>query len=357
MLLQQLGWNNQRQSDFEPHDLAGCVPGRVVRQERDAWFVQTEHGDPLLARISGRLRNEAGSSLDLPGVGDWVALRHDDGTAVIQEVLPRTSVFTRQMAGRKSDLQVVATNLDVVFLVTGLDADFNPRRIERYLALAHASGATPVILLNKLDLCTDLPAKLADVQAAAPGIDVHPVSAIEGDGVTAVREYLGLGRSAALLGSSGVGKSTLTNALLGETRQETQGVRSGDSKGRHTTTRRELFLVPDGGVLIDTPGMRELQLTGDAEVGDTFREIESLARQCKFGDCQHEGEPGCAVQAAMDAGTLDPERLASQQKLQREAEFEASRTDPNLQRARRDRWKAIHKQARQKMKRSHKWYE
>ncbi len=354
--LQQLGWTPALAGAFQPHEDVGLRPARIIRQERDAWLAQG-CGPAGLARISGRLRNRAVDARDLPAVGDWVAVRDVDGTTVIEHVLPRRSMFVRQMAGRKTAAQVVAANIDLVFLVSGLDADFNVRRIERYLALAFSSGAVPVVLLNKVDLCANVAERLAAVEVCAPGTAVHTLSALEGDGVDTVRGYLSDGRTGALLGSSGVGKSTLANALLGVSRQATQSVRADDAKGRHTTTHRELFVLPGGGVLIDTPGMRELHLTGDADVSDTFREIESLAEGCRFRDCTHAGEPGCAVQGALGDGTLDPQRLASLQKLQREQEFEAAREDPNLQRARRDRWKQIHKQNRKRMKKSHKWYE
>lgn len=356
MNLQQLGWTPAHADAFQQYQLAGCRPARIIRQERDAWFAQAD-GPATLARISGRFRNQAIDARDLPAVGDWVAVRHEDGTTLIEHLLPRKSMFVRQMAGRKTAAQVVASNIDLVFLVSGLDADFNVRRIERYLALAFSSGAVPVVLLNKADVCGNVAERLAAVQLCAPGTAVHTLSALEGDGVDTVRGYLSEGKTGALLGSSGVGKSTLANALLGESRQATRAVRGDDAKGRHTTTHRELFVLPAGGILIDTPGMRELHLTGDADVADTFSEIETIAQNCRFRDCTHADEPGCAVRKALGDGTLDPARLASLNKLQREQEFEAAREDPNLQRARRDRWKQIHKQNRKRMKKSHKWYE
>jgi ribosome biogenesis GTPase len=251
----------------------------------------------------------------------------------VRAVLPRSGSFVRQ---RLSDgrPQVLAANVDTAFLVSGLDDDLNLRRIERYLVLAHDGGVTPVVVLNKVDVALDLERAVSEVHAVAAGTRVVVTSAIEGTGIDELRSFLERGSTACLLGSSGVGKSTITNALLGEERQVTKALREDDSKGRHTTSHRELFALPAGGLLIDTPGLRTVGVLGDSDsVQATFDEVESLARECRFNDCHHEGEPGCAVAAAIEAGTLPPDRLASHHKLEAERHSAEIRSD---QRARRE---------------------
>jgi ribosome biogenesis GTPase len=280
--------------------------------------------------VSGRLRHAASGRADFPAVGDWVAIEVPDGggDARIRAVLPRTSRFSRRAAGDVTEEQVVAANIDVVFLVSGLDGDFNPRRIERYLVTAWESGASPVILLNKADLVDDPTAIEREVADLAQGVPVHAISATRLDAIDRVRQYLAVGRTAALLGSSGTGKSSIANALLGEERLRTHDVRESDSRGRHTTTGRQLLLVPGGGILIDTPGMRELQLweTGEAVAG-AFADIESIAEGCRFRDCRHAAEPGCAVAAAVAAGMLPATRLESFRKLQSEQDHQSRQQD------------------------------
>jgi ribosome biogenesis GTPase len=284
--------------------------------------------------VAGRLRHAAEQRADFPAVGDWVAVETPagGGDARIRAVLPRLTQFSRRAAGNPTEEQVVAANIDVVFLVSGLDHDFNLRRIERYLVTAWESGASPVILLNKADLVEDADARVEEVAGLAQGVPVHAMSATRPDAVHAaidrVRAYLTRGRTAALLGSSGVGKSSIANALLGEARLPTHEVRESDSRGRHTTTGRQLVLLPDGGVLIDTPGMRELQLweTGEAVAG-AFADIEALAEECRFRDCRHRSEPGCAVLAAITAGMLPEARLESFRKLQDEQAHQSRQQD------------------------------
>jgi len=256
-------------------------------------------------------------------------LQGEDATAVIQEVLPRRSKFVRKMAGKKVEEQVIATNVDTALLVSALDGDFNPRRVERYLAQCWESGARPVIVLNKADVCEDALVKAVEMERVAIGTEVCVVSAKTGQGFGELEEFLRPGSTLVLLGSSGVGKSAIANRLLGQMVQEVQPVRESDSRGRHTTTSRELFALPGGALLMDTPGLREMQLW-DAEQGvaQTFADIDALATQCRFGDCRHEGEPGCAVQAALSAGTLDPARLENRRKLLREQEFLRRKMDP-----------------------------
>jgi ribosome biogenesis GTPase len=279
--------------------------------------------------VSGRFRHTAASRADYPSVGDWVALaRPHGGRALIHAVLPRRSRFLRKVAGSETEAQVVAANIDVIFIVGGLDDDFNLRRIERYLVTAWEGGATPVVVLNKADLTAAVEERIAEVTTIAPGVPVHPVSCRSGEGLAALQTYLAPGRTVALIGSSGVGKSTIINRLAGFDRQRTRDVRASDSRGRHTTTNRELVLLPGGGLLIDTPGMRELQLwnVGDA-LGDAFDDIRDAAAGCHFRDCRHETEPRCAVKAAVAEGRIKAERLENYRRLQRELDHLAVRQD------------------------------
>ena len=273
--------------------------------------------------------------------------RQGDGDAVIEATLPRRSKFSRKAAGDLTEEQIIAANIDVVFLVSGLDHDFNPRRIERYLVTAWDGGARPVILLNKADLVADDQARfVGEVEAIAAGTPVHLVSTRTRQGLELFDQYLSAGVTGAFLGSSGVGKSTLINALLGEDRQRTKEVREKDQRGRHTTTHRELLMLPSGGLLIDTPGMREMQLW-EGNVEETFGDIETLAEGCQFRDCRHDREPNCAVRAAVEAGTLPAGRLESFQKLQQELAYQAIRQDQQAQIAQKRKWKIIHKASRQ----------
>jgi ribosome biogenesis GTPase / thiamine phosphate phosphatase len=303
--LSPLGWSEHFRIEFEPHADAGLSPGRVATQHRGVWVLATAEGE-VEAQITGRMRFEG----ELPAVGDWVAYR--DG--VIHALLPRRTGFVRRAAGNETVEQVVAANVDTAFLVMSFYRDLNPRRLERYLALAWESGADPVIVLTKFDLAEDAEAALAEVESVAIGVPVHAVSAVTGQGLDELEPYLTPGRTVVLLGSSGVGKSTLVNALLGEERQAVKEIREFDGRGRHTTTARELIALPGGGLVLDTPGMRELQLWDAGEgLAGTFGDIDELARECRFSDCSHESEPGCAVR-----GVVDAERLESWRKLARE---------------------------------------
>jgi ribosome biogenesis GTPase len=317
--LHDLGWAPFFEDAWAELDGRDLIPGRVAVQHRGAFVLYTELGE-LWAEVSGRMRHEATSKADLPAAGDWVACRArpDEGTATIEVVLPRRTKFSRHEAGFVTEEQVLAANIDVVFLMTALDSDLNPRRLERYLSMTWGSGAEPVGVLTKADLCDDAAEAMALVAAQAPGVALHAISALNGEGVEELRAYLGVGRTVALLGSSGVGKSTLVNALVGREVQAVKDIRA-DGKGRHTTTRRELVLVPPGGLILDSPGMRELQLWDDnGGMSQTFDDVESLAGECRFNDCRHESEPGCAVLAAVEDGSLPEERLLSFKKLQRE---------------------------------------
>jgi ribosome biogenesis GTPase len=318
--LAELGWTDRLAEAFAPHAAAGLLAARVSLEHTHIYRVLTESGE-WLARVSGRLRHQAASRAEFPAVGDWVGVERpgDDGMARIRVVLPRASRFSRRAAGDRTEEQVVAANIDIVFLVVGLDGDFNPRRIERYLLVASDSGATPVVVLNKADLVTDPAQYVADVQALSPGAAVHAVSCNDPASLAVLGSYLGAGRTGALLGSSGVGKSTIVNRLVGFDLLATRDVRISDSRGRHTSTSRQLVILPGHGILIDTPGMRELQLweTGDAASG-TFADVAELAGGCRFRDCAHESEPGCAVVMAVERGELPAFRLESYRKLRLE---------------------------------------
>ncbi len=351
------GWNDTLEGKFTEFRAQGLEPARVSREDRERYTVLGARGESA-AELAGRLRHAAASRLDLPAVGDWVALKpsEQDGPRTIAGVVPRAGAFLRQAVGDVTEAQVVAANVDVALVVAGLDGEFNPRRLERYVAAAWDSGAEPVLVLNKADLADDVAARVAEVELAAPGVAVVPLCAESGIGVEALGRWLVPGRTLVLLGSSGVGKSTLANVLLGEARQSTGAVRAHDSRGRHTTTRRELVELPGGAWLIDTPGMRELALwAGEEALSDAFPDVEALAAECRFGDCRHESEPGCAVRSAERDGRLDSERLASWRKLQRELHWLAMKQDQRLRAAETARWKRLHKAMKDhpKVKRIH----
>lgn len=352
--LEDLGFTPALAEAFAPFAAQGLVPARVVTAHARVLRVRTGAGE-LLAEPAGRLRHEARSSEDLPAVGDWVALRRLDDArrAVVEAVLPRRTAFLRRAAGDRTLAQVLAANVDTVFLVMGLDRDFNPRRIERALVLAWESGAEPVVLLNKKDACPDFESRRLEVERVAPGVPVRVIAAKLGEGIEELRAWLQPGRTIALLGSSGVGKSTLVNRLLGREQQKTREVRASDQRGRHTTTHRELVVLPDGALLVDTPGLRELQLWSDAGgLEATFEDLTAIAASCRFRDCGHDREPGCAVRAAVAKGELDSARLDSYLKLRAELRALEVREDPVRRREERGRWKAIHKSLRKDLKRT-----
>jgi len=341
--LEQFGWT----SFFGSQESSGIV-GRVAASNHGRFLVWTETGE-VDAGVSGLLRK---NSLLWPAVGDWVVL--DADSSVIVKVLDRKTKLSRKHPEREIREQVLAANIDVLFIVSGLDRDYNERRIERYLVMARESGVRPVVLLNKADLADELgvvlPDVLARIEGMTPGLLVLPLCALTGSGVEALPAQLAAGETAALIGSSGVGKSTILNWLLGDERQRTTPVRLNDSRGRHTTTSRELFRMPGGWLLMDLPGLREVQLWGSAEhVEDSFTDIAELALSCRFRDCSHAGEPGCAVEGAgLDAG-----RLANYQKMQRELAHLERKIDPKLAKETRAKWNAIEKSVRNHPKR--KW--
>jgi ribosome biogenesis GTPase len=337
MDFESIGW-----AHYAPRSAPAPGCGRVALVHRDHYIVWTADGE-VTASISGHLRY---LDQDPPSVGDWVILREG---AVISRILPRRTQLSRKEPGKRLREQVLAANMDLLFVVSGLDRDYNPRRLERYLVLAHESGARPIILLNKADLRGDLADVLRLTEQHAPGVSVFALSALGPWGLEAIVRNVGSGQTAALIGSSGAGKSTIVNALLGETRQRTTDVREGDSKGRHTTTHRELIRMPGGWLLMDLPGLRELQLWADPERIDTaFADIVELAQQCRFRDCTHHEEPGCAVRDA----ALDPDRLRSYRKLQKELNYLELQTDIHRARETRKKWNAVEKDMRRHPKRT-----
>ena len=320
--LTDLGWAASLDAAFRAEPDPSLVPGRVSLEHNHVYRVLVETGE-CLAEAAGRIKYLASGRSELPAVGDWVGVRLDPsgGRAVIRTILPRRGWFSRKAAGRETDEQVVAANVDTVLIVFGLDKAVNARSIERYLVVARKSGATPVIVLNKADLAEDRAADVAEATAAAGGAPVHAVSTREPGSMRALDPYLETGRTLALLGPSGAGKSSIVNELVGRELLATGDVREWDQRGRHTSVHRQLVVRAQGGLIIDTPGMRELQLWDtDSAVGDAFADIAELAAGCRFRDCQHDREPGCAVKAAVEAGGLDAGRYESYLKLQHEQE-------------------------------------
>jgi ribosome biogenesis GTPase len=300
----------------------GMTIGRVSSQFKGLYKVITEEGE-LLAEVSGKFRHKAMILSQYPAVGDFVMLDRAEGSAgngVIHHVLTRKSIFSRKVAGTSQDAQVVATNIDTVFICMALNSDFNLRRLERYLSIAWDSGAIPVVVLTKADLCQDVKQRLDQVSGVAIGVDVLVTTSLTEDGYLPIKSYISSGRTVAFIGSSGVGKSTLINRLIGEDLLATNDIRD-DGRGRHTTTRRELMLVPDGGVVIDTPGMREIGIIS-ADLSKSFADINEIAAECRFDDCTHQNEPGCAVLKAVADGVLTAERLESYRKLAKEARYD-----------------------------------
>lgn len=322
-LLQDFGWNehwNEKSKEYS-EKLGDAAPARVIAQYSHTYKVITATGERL-ATVSGRFEFQTTGKGDFPAVGDWVMadmLDEEPPRSVIQAVLPRQSAMVRKVAGSVPDEQIIGANIDYLFITLAMNGDFNVRKLERYLIAAWESGATPVVLLTKSDLCEDHDRFIAEVADAAPGVPVHIVSALEDQGKAALMSYLAPGKTIAVTGSSGVGKSTLLNWLAQDERQSTSGIRESDARGRHTTTHRELFLLPGGALMMDTPGMRELQLW-EAQDGwqQAFSDIEELAGQCRYRDCKHEGEAGCAVQASIQSGELEQGRYDNYKKTERE---------------------------------------
>lgn len=344
-LIEHFGWNNKWQ---ENRGAVG-IPGRVVLEHKNMYRVVTDNGE-WLSTLSGKYRHEHVHG-EFPAVGDWVMVEQMPGEqkGIIHSILPRSSQFSRKAAGETSDIQIIAVNVDYVFLVMSLNHDFNVRRLERYLLAAWDSGANPVVVLTKSDECEDLAPFITEVESVAFGVPVYAVSSVTGVGIDQLQKLLEDHKTGALLGSSGVGKSSLINALSGKELMAVQDIREDDSKGRHTTTHRELVLLPGGGLLIDTPGMREFQL-GDYEEGveSGFSDVEDLAELCRFRDCEHNNEPGCRVQEALASGELKYDRYQSYLKLKRELAHMERKSNLAAQKAARNKWKQITKDNRKR---------
>ncbi|WP_396234554.1 ribosome small subunit-dependent GTPase A [Caldifermentibacillus hisashii] len=352
MNLQDLGWNETLQKVFTKYQQDGFTVGRITLEHKNMYRVMTDNGE-YFAEVSGKYRFEAISRESFPAVGDWVILteRINEGKATIHHLLPRFSKFSRKVAGNTTEEQIIATNINTVFIVQSLNQDFNPRRLERYLLMAWESGANPVVVLTKADLCDGIEKYKSSVETVAFGVPVHVVSVVNQTGLEEIMEYFETGKTVALLGSSGAGKSTLTNYLLGEEKQLTQEIHEGDGRGKHTTTYRELISLPNGGLIIDTPGMRELQLwEADSGLSESFKDIEELAKQCQFRNCSHHNEPNCAVKAAVQSGDLDEKRLQSYFKLQRELAYLERKNDKLAQVEEKYKWKKINNQNKHRKK-------
>jgi ribosome biogenesis GTPase len=346
-LIDDYGWSEKLQRDFAPYAAQDFTPARVIAQHRGSYGLASDAGE-LTGQISGRLAHDAGEG-GYPAVGDWVAIaaRPAEGAATIHAVMLRRTAFVRKQAMSLASPQLVAANADVALLLASLNADFNARRLERYLALAWQSGAQPVVVLTKADLADDPEADVAEAESVAFGAPVLAVSVVTGEGLDAVAAYLKPRETAVLVGSSGVGKSTLVNALAGAELMETGAIREDDDRGRHTTTHRELLRLPSGALVLDTPGMRELGLFDASEgVSATFEDVEALVASCRFSDCQHRKEPGCAVREAIESGDLDPGRWKGWVKLQKEVRFQLLKESPEARQALRREWAPIQKAQR-----------
>ncbi|MGV3666100.1 MAG: ribosome small subunit-dependent GTPase A [Leptospira bouyouniensis] len=348
MQLSDLGWSSFFELNFEKYKNEGFLAMRIIRENREKYIACGEFGE-FSCEVSGTFRFHAKSKSQFPAVGDWVvtSVITNERKAIIQAVLPRKSGFSRKVAGHITEEQVIAANIDIVFIITGLDLNYNLRRIERFLSIAWESKALPVILLNKADLCPEAELRKIEVESVAIGVDVYTVSATQNVGIDILKQYIQKGKTIAFLGSSGVGKSTIINSLLGKEQLKVNDVSELGSRGRHTTTYRELFILSNGGMIIDTPGMRELQVWGEDEgLKHVFDDIEKLSLSCRYRNCSHQNEPDCAVQIAISEGTLDPKRLESFLKMKREFEYLQDRQTMKASAIEKANWKRISKLAK-----------
>lgn len=348
MLLADLGWNSFFELNFDQYKNLGLSAMRIVRENREKYIACGELGE-FSCEVSGKFRFSTERKSEFPAVGDWVvtSVIPDEKKAIIHALLPRKTVFSRKVPGQMTDEQVIAANIDIIFIITGLDLNYNLRRIERFLSIAWESKALPVVLLNKSDLCPEAELRKIEVESIAIGVDVHTLSATQNTGIAILNQYIQRGKTIAFLGSSGVGKSTIINSLLGMEHLKVNEVSELGSRGRHTTTYRELILLPSGGMVIDTPGMRELQVWGDEEgLKFVFDDIENLSLNCRYRNCSHENEPGCAVQKAISENSLDPKRLESFLKLKKEFKYLEDRQTMKASAIEKANWKSISKLAK-----------
>lgn len=350
--LSRLGWDNFFEKEFEKISVADLLPGRVLRVNKSNYLIQTSTGE-FSAEVSGKFHFNADGPSDFPAVGDWIAMQiiEDEKKGIIEHLIVRKNSFSRKVAGAKTDEQVIASNIDYVFIISSLNQDINLRRIERYVTLSRECKLNPVIILSKSDQCDAIEEIVREVSSVCGNIAVHAISALKDIGIEELQKYFEGNKTVAVVGSSGVGKSTLINRLMNSDSMEVRETSSYKDKGRHTTSHRELLILPEGGMIIDTPGMRELQLwEGSEGVSETFADIEKYLGQCKFSDCKHESEPGCAIRKAMDAGELDEDRYRSYQKLQREINWFENRKDKKAMMEQKKKWKKITAAVRNKNK-------
>ncbi len=356
MNLKELGWNKHFREHFEKYKDSDLVPARVIREDKYTYSVMCKKGE-LMAEITGKFRYETELNTDFPKTGDWVVLtpRYNEGTASIHALLPRINCISRKEAGSKTSIkggkteeQIIAANIDTAFIICGLDWDYSLRRIERFIMLARKSETFPVIILNKADICKKVEDRVVEVKTIAGDAPVYAISATEKQGIRSLYKYFKTGKTIVLLGSSGVGKSTLINSILKDDRQEVKELSKYSNKGLHTTSTREMIFIPDKGLIIDNPGMREVGMWADEEtLSDSFDDIEELASQCHYRDCQHESEPKCAIKQALEDGTLDPDRYQNYLKLQKEIEF--------LEKQQQEKERRAEKTMQKKTRKKRKW--